>query len=153
MKAGGIPSAHPSCGVRKARGESCGAALLGAQEAGELLRAASPSVMKQEELIDHQAGPRNYRCQCANYSIRGWHLTSSLSSEENVCTWEPRAVAGRGAPAGLDGLTTTDLIASPAIGAAMAPAQPPAGRPLAAEPTFQYAPTPPRSILLGRRPI
>ena len=105
--------------------------------------------MKQEELIEQQAGQRNYRCQCANYSIRGWHLTSFLSSEENVCTWEPRAVAGRGAQEGLDGLTITDLISSHSIGAAMAAAQQASGRPLGAEPAFQYAATSLRIIILG----
>jgi len=113
------------------------------------LHAASAPVMNREDLIDQQAGQRNYRCQCAHYSIRGWHLTSFLSSEENVCAWEPRAVAGRGAQEGLDGLTITDLIASHSIGAAMAAAQQASGRPLGAEPAFQYTATSLRIIILG----
>src|SRR5207302_519626 len=75
MKARGIPSAHPSCGVLEAGGESCGAGLLG--------------------------------------------------------------------------LTITDLIASHSIGAAMAAAQQASGRPLGAEPAFQYAATSLRITILG----
>jgi len=102
-----------------------------------------------EDLIDKQAGERSYRCQCANISIRGWHLTSYLSSEENVCTWEPRAIGGRGPQDGLDGLIITDLIASHSIGAAMATAQQVSGRPAGAEPAFQYAATSLRITILG----
>ncbi|TMI89835.1 MAG: hypothetical protein E6H00_08775 [Bacillati bacterium ANGP1] len=118
------------------------------REAEERFAHREPSRRKREDLIDQQPGQRNYRCQCANHSIRGWHLTSYLSSEENVCTWEPRAIGG-GAQEGLDGLTITDLIASHSIGAAMAAAQQASGRPLGAEPAFQYAATSLRITILG----